>query len=169
MVEEIVKIESLLLQTYGFKIVNVTKDKECCDYFGCNFLVGSKRIEFRKAKQTPKKTGQFVTLWKRDVNGRTVPYNLDDAFDFHIILTEYAHHSGFFIFPKEILARMGILTSYFREGKRGFRVYPEWDLPISSQSIETKKWQKEYFIEMNNEEKTIEKLQKIFTSIYSPE
>ena len=168
MLEEIIKIESLIFRSYGFRIVNVTEDKECRDYYGFNFRLGSQHIKFRKAKLTPKKIGQFVTLWKRDLNGRTMPYDLDDEFDFHIILTEYAHQHGYFVFPKEILARMGILTSCLREGKRGFRVYPEWDVPINSQCLKTKEWQKEYFIEIHNEEKAIEKLQRIFTEIYSP-
>lgn len=167
MVEEIVKIESLTLRAYGFGITKATKDQECNAYFGCNFLLGSKHIKFRKAKLTPKKSGQFVTLWKRDAKGKTVPYELDDDFEFYIILTEYAHHSGFFVFPKEILASMGILTSCVRAGKRGFRVYPEWDVPTSSQGIKTKKWQTEYFIEINKEKKTEDKLQKIFLALYS--
>lgn len=169
MVEEIVKIESLILTAYGFGITNATKDQECDEYFGCNFLVGSKHMKFRKAKLTPKKLGQFVTLWKRDAKGKTVPYDMDDDFEFYIILTEYAHHSGFFVFPKEILASMGILTSCVRAGKRGFRVYPEWDVPTSSQGIKTKNWQTEYFIEMNKEKKTEDKLQKIFLALYSQE
>jgi hypothetical protein len=167
MFEEINKIESPIFKTFGSRIVNVTEDKECPNYYGCTFQLGSQQIKFRKAKSTPKKIGQFVTLWKRGPNGRTVPYDLDDDFDFYIILSEYGHQCGFFVFPKEILARMGILTSDVRKGKRGFRLYPEWNVPVNNQSLRTKKWQKEYFIEIDNEEKTIEKLQKMFTPIFS--
>jgi hypothetical protein len=168
MLEEIKKIESLIFKASKFGIVNMTKDKECRDYFGCNFQLGSQHIKFRKAKLTPKKIGQFVTLWKRNYHGQTVPYDLDDDFNFHIILAEFAHQSGFFVFPKEILARMGILTSCDRDGKRGFRVYPEWDVPITSQGTKTKEWQQQYFIEINDEKNTIEKLQRILMPIYSP-
>jgi len=168
MVEEIVEIESLIFRTYGSRIVNVIKDKECIDYLGYNFQLGNQQVKFRKAKLTPKKIGQFVTLWKRNDDGQTVPFSVDNDFDFYIIMTTNAHQSGFFVFPKEILAGMGILSAYNREGKRGFRVYPEWDVPVSNQGLRTKKWQGEYFIEINNEKKTIEKLQKIFTLIYSP-
>ena len=37
-----------------------------------------------------------------------------------------------------------------REGKRGFRVYPIWDITISKQAISTQKWQLEYFYELND-------------------
>lgn len=167
MVEEIIKIEQLIFRTSKFRIVNLTQDNECREYFGFNFQLGSQQIKFRKAKLTPKKIGQFVTLWKRNLKGQTVPYNLDDGFEFYIILTEFAHKSGFFIFPKEVLARMGILTSSHGDGKRGFRVYPEWDVPNTRQGTRTKEWQGEYFIEINDEENTIEKLQSILMPIYS--
>lgn len=161
MVDDMVEIELLLFKTFGFRIVNVTQEKDCHEYLGHNFQLGNQHVKFRKAKLTPKKIGQFVTLWKRDLNGQTVPYGMDDDFDFHIIMTKNAHQSGCFIFPKEILARMGILTTYDREGKRGFRVYPEWDFPLSSQGMSSKKWQLEYFIDLNDEEKTRGKLKRI--------
>jgi hypothetical protein len=125
MFEALNKIEELICKIYGSGIVNVTEDKECPDYFGCKFQLGSQHVKFRKSRVTPKKIGQFVTLWKRDRNGQPVPYDLGDDFDFYIILSEHTHQSGLFIFPKELLARMGILTSEVREGKRGFRIYPD--------------------------------------------
>jgi hypothetical protein len=166
MVQELSEIEKLIFGTNGLKVFNVTKDKECCDYLGYNFQIGNQQIKFRKAKLTPKKIGQFVTLWKRNLIGQTVPFDMDDDFDFYIIMASNAHQAGFFLFPKEILARMGIVSAYEREGKRGFRIYPEWDVPVSSQGLRTKRWQAEYFIELNNEKKTIEKLQRIFTVKY---
>ncbi len=166
MFEELIKIESLIFKTFGSEIVNAKEDKACPDYFGCSFQIGGKHVKFRKAKITPKKIGQFVTLWKRDPMGRTLPYDLDDDFDFYIILSERAPQCGFFVFPKKILARMGILTAEAREGKRGFRVYSDWDVPVNRQGLSTKKWQNEFFVELYEEEKTIEKLQKICSAAY---
>ncbi len=161
MIQEISEIEKLIFEINGFTITNLAIDKECSEYFGYNFQLGNQHIKFRKAKLTPKKIGQFVTLWKRNLNGQTAPYGMDDDFDFHIIMAKNTHQSGFFVFPKEILARMGILTTHHREGKRGFRVYPKWDFPLSSQGVRTKKWQEEYFIDLNDEDKTMKKLQRI--------
>jgi hypothetical protein len=161
MVDEMQEFESLMLKINGFRISNVSKDKECLDYSGYNFRLGNHHIKFRKAKVTPKKVGQFVTLWKRDLNGQTVPYGIDDGFDFHIIMTANTHELGFFIFPKEILASMGILSTYDIGGKRGFRVYPEWDAPLSSQGLRTKGWMSEYFIDITDEDMAIKRLQKI--------
>jgi hypothetical protein len=165
MIEEMLEFESLLLKINGFKIVKVIKDLECPDYSGYNFELEKQRLKFRKAKVTPKKVGQFVTLWKRDLSGQTVPYGIDDGFDFHIIMIVNAPQIGFFVFPKEILASMGILSAYGREGKRGFRVYPEWDVPLSNQGLRTKGWMSEYFIDINDEEKAIERLRKILMPI----
>jgi len=155
MFEALINIEELICKIYGSGIVNVKEDKECPDYFGCKFQLGSQYVKFRKTRVTPKKIGQFVTLWKRDRNGQPVPYDLGDDFDFYIIPSEHTHQSGLFIFPKELLARMGILTSEVKEGKRGFRLYPDWDIPVNSQRIKTKKWQMEYFIKIDNEGKRV--------------
>ncbi|RYE38879.1 MAG: MepB domain containing protein, partial [Sphingobacteriales bacterium] len=38
-----------------------------------------------------------------------------------------------------------ILSGNGKNGKRGFRVYPPWDLTENSQARKTQQWQLEYF------------------------
>ncbi|MGG5505805.1 MULTISPECIES: MepB family protein [unclassified Myroides] len=125
---------------------NCTKDLECEEYFGYSCQLANFTIKYRKAKITPKKTGQFVTVWQRNAVGITTPFTTLDPFDFYIILTEDGDQTGFFIFPRAILGERGILTTAKREGKRGFRVYPDWELPTSKQALQTQQWQSLYFI-----------------------
>ncbi|EJP05170.1 MepB domain protein [Leptospira interrogans serovar Bulgarica str. Mallika] len=48
-------------------------EKEGSDYGACNFELKKWKITFRVAKITPKKVGQFVTLWKRIFKVRSSP------------------------------------------------------------------------------------------------
>ncbi len=50
-------------------------------------------------------------------------------------------------FPREILADHNILSVNGRGGKRGFRVYPKWDLPENKQAKQTQSWQISSFTE----------------------
>ena len=99
----------------------------------------------REAKTTPKKVGQFVSIWKRNKEGITEPRHINDAFEWLIIKCKSGNKSGRFIFPKSILIEKEIISTTEKEGKRGFRVYPPWDEPQSKQAIETKKWQVKFF------------------------
>ena len=47
-----------------------------------------------------------------------------------------------------MLSQQGIISTNLKEGKRGIRVYPPWDLTISKQAQKTQKWQLEYFLEI---------------------
>lgn len=96
------------------------------------------------------KTGQFVTLWKRNNKKQTEPFSLDDGFDFYMIATEQQHRFGFFLFPKYILGEKQILATNNKEGKRGFRVYADWDMVENRQAEKTKAWQAGYFIDVTN-------------------
>ncbi|OPC06502.1 hypothetical protein BAS09_02680 [Elizabethkingia ursingii] len=145
--EDLYRLENILLKENGLKISMLIEDSECEEYFGYNFQLNHYNIKFRKAKVTPKKNGQFVTLWRRNTDKQTEPFHYNDSFDFYIIATEYHEKSGYFIFPKSLLAEKQILTSDSREGKRGFRVYPVWDIPQNKQAEKTQKWQLEYFID----------------------
>lgn len=126
---------------------NCTKDLECEEYLGYSCQLADFTIKFRKAKITPKKIGQFVTVWQRNAAGITEPYTATAPFDFYIIMAEDRDQTGFFIFPRSILVEKGILTTAKKEGKRGFRVYPDWDLPTSKQALQTQQWQSLYFID----------------------
>lgn len=118
---------------------------EAKDYKGCSYRFKSTSIIQRYSKNTPKKVGQFVTLWKRNKLGETCPLELNDAFDFVIIICVKEKLVGRFLFPKKTLVEKGYISTKKKEGKRGFRVYPNWDKPTSQQAIKTQIWQLEYF------------------------
>jgi len=56
--------------------------------------------------------------------------------------------SGQFVFPKSELINKGIITTKKKGGKRGFRIYPEWDIATSKQAKKTQKWQLKYFFKL---------------------
>lgn len=118
---------------------------EAKDYKGCSYRVKNTSIIQRNSKSTPKKDGQFVTLWKRNKQGETCPLELNDTFDFVIIICVKENFVGRFLFPKNVLVEKGYISTKSKEGKRGFRVYPNWDRPTSKQAVKTQSWQLEYF------------------------
>jgi len=120
---------------------------EASDYSGCEYTYNDSKIIQRMAKQTPKKIGQFVTLWKRDsTSSETAPFHIEDGIDYALIICFNGNMSGRFLFPKRVLIEKGIITDgKMVKGKRGFRVYPAWDRPKSKQAIQSQKWQEEYF------------------------
>jgi len=150
MIKELNRIEDSVFKTLQLNLSNIEADLECEEYFGHNFSLNNFKIKFRKAKITPTKNGQFVTLWRRNFDGKTEPFNASDDFDFYIISTENDTQFGFFLFPKKVLVEKQILTDNQKEGKRGFRVYPNWDEPESKQAEKTKSWQTKYFIDISN-------------------
>lgn len=162
MINEIKKIEKLLFETTPSKISNLIEEQEAKEYFGCNFQTEKLNFKFRKAKITPKKVGQFVTLWKRNSNNETEPFRDSDNFDFYIIATEENDNYGFFLFPKSELMKRQILTTNSKEGKRGFRVYPNWTKTENKQAEKTQIWQTQYFI--NSEDENQKRLNEIINS-----
>ena len=148
MTTSIEKLQNSLFSNLGLSISNLQKEPECEEYFGFNFQLNNFQIKFRKAKITPTKIGQFVTLWKRNsLSKETKPFCSDDSFDFYVILTESTENFGFFFFTKDVLIENQILTTAFKEGKRGFRVYPNWDIPQNKQAAKTQNWQTRFFID----------------------
>ncbi|SDD83576.1 MepB family protein [Niabella drilacis] len=148
MIEALSRIESLILKSNGLVISAMAEDPEYPARSGCSFRLSGRNIKFREAKITPKKTGQFVTLWKRNQKGQTEPFNVMDDFDFYMIATRQEHRFGFFLFPRHILAETQILTTGDKEGKRGFRVYADWDIAPNRQAERTKTWQTRYFTDL---------------------
>jgi hypothetical protein len=146
MIEELLLLEVNILKNLNLQISNLNREEECNEYLGFNFTIGTQSFKFRKAKITPKKCGQFVTLWKRNQNGNTEPFQYSDPYDFYIIATDYEERKGFFLFSKYSLRENKILTHIY-DGKRGFRLYPDWDRPVSKQAIKTQIWQSAYFID----------------------
>lgn len=137
--------DSCGLQVKGFGL-----ETESRDYHACRFMLGDRSILYRKAKITPKKTGQFVTCWKRGQGGPIEPYHAKDSLDFLIIEVQRGEKLGQFVFPKSGLIRRGIVSTDTKEGKRGFRVYPIWDDPQSKQARQTQRWQLTCFVEFGN-------------------
>ncbi|KFE96971.1 MepB family protein [Chryseobacterium luteum] len=142
-------VDELIFQPLGLELLNAEEDIESKDYSGCSFVLNRLNIKFRTAKITPTKTGQFVTLWKRNKKGETAPFDSYDVFDFYIISASKDIDKGIFIFPKEVLIEKGILSHEKRVGKRGIRVYPGWDLTENKQAKATQKWQAEYFLDLS--------------------
>jgi hypothetical protein len=147
--ETLRKIEAAIFTKNAQHIKNIVEDKECAEYCGLHFQIGELHVKFRRAKITPKKIGQFVTLWKRNAQGETEPFHAHDNYDFYIIATESEDRFGFFLFPKAVLAEKQILTAS-KEGKRGFRVYPDWSVPENKQAIRTQEWQAAFFIDLTD-------------------
>jgi len=146
------RLQDLVFSHFNLYITDIEKDLECEEYSGFNFVVNNIQIKFRKAKITPTKTGQFVTLWKRNKETKkTEPFNQKDQYTFYIILTETDENFGFFFFTKEILIKNQIISSCSKVGKLGFRVYPKWDNAESKQALKTQSWQKLFFIDVADE------------------
>lgn len=146
------KLQILLFSKLDLVISKLHEEQESKEYFGCNFQLNSFQIKFRKAKVTPTKIDQFVTLWKRNpISKETEPFTSEDTSDFYLILTETSENFGFFLFNKDILIKNQILSTDLKDGKRSFRVYPRWDIPQNKQAIKTKNWQSEFFIDFADE------------------
>lgn len=131
------------------QLKNIAIEQENKDYDGYSFSLNKYHIQFRTAKVTPKKVGQFVTFYKRLPNGIIAPYDIADNIDFFIIASSKANSKGFFIFPKETLLKHDLISQNNSGGKRGFRVYLPNDLPQNKQANSTQKWQAEYYLDSN--------------------
>jgi hypothetical protein len=138
----------LLFDKCGFELSNIEIDKESSEYCAYRFIIDTKKILFRQAKITPTKTGQFVTLWKRNIEKNVIePFEISDDIDLFVVNVKNETQFGQFVFPKSILIEKGIITDK-KEGKRAIRVYPIWDFTESKQAQKTQKWQLDYFLEI---------------------
>ncbi|WP_375240088.1 MepB family protein [Aurantibacter sp.] len=157
------EIKQKIYDKLNFEISNYKDELESKEYNACRFQLNKFQIISRTAKITPKKTGQFVTFWKRLNHGEIAPLDNTDHFVFFIINVSSNNRIGQFVFPKSILIEKAIISTNTKEGKRGFRVYPSWDFPLSKQAQKSQKWQLNYFFEINSVNKldNIEGLYKI--------
>ncbi|MGN6647055.1 MAG: MepB family protein [Cytophaga sp.] len=146
----------------GIMFTNIEIAPESIEYAAMTFQLAHHRIIFRLAKITPAKTGQFVTIWKRNADGITAPYAVEDAFDFFIIAVKKDSQAGQFIFPKSILLEQGVISENGKGGKRGMRVYAPWDKTENKQAQKTQQWQQHYFFDyaINKDEAYLEALLK---------
>lgn len=74
--------KELIYDQFGFKLINLKLAKESLEYAACSFQLNEKKIEYRASKITPTKPRQFVSIWKRNAERLTVPYDSSDDFDF---------------------------------------------------------------------------------------
>lgn len=145
------------------QITSFQKENESEEYSAFRFQLNNKNICYREAKITPTKTGQFVTLWKRNQSGIIEPFDYSDTIDFVIVTVRKDQNWGQFIFPKRTLLEKGIFSTQNKEGIRATRVYPPWDETTSKQAQKTQKWQLDYFFNFSDQnEIDLEQLRKIF-------
>lgn len=142
--------KELAYDACGFEFKNVQVHSESAEYAACSFELNVNHIEHRCSKITPTKIGQFVTIWKRNKEGITAPFDLTDGIDFIIITARNENDFGQFIFPAGVLADKGIISTNDKGGKRGIRVYPPWDKPTSKQALATQEWQLIFFVRFND-------------------
>jgi hypothetical protein len=141
--------KQILYSKLNAELKNIKIDKESSAYSACSFELNGSKILYREAKVTPTKIGQFVTIWKRNNESITEPFDVRDDIDLVIVSCRNKEHFGQFVFPKNILGDKKIFTKNNIDGKRGIRVYTAWDIAESKQAKQTQAWQLEYFLEMN--------------------
>lgn len=144
------RIKTEVYEKCGLKISDFQLETESKEYDACRFELNGRKIISRNAKITPKKEGQFVTFWKRNGNGPIEPFEVNNQIDFYVVNVRTEKKFGQFVFPKSILIKKGIISTDKKEGKRAFRVYPNWDNANNKQAERTQKWQLEYFYEIND-------------------
>lgn len=145
------------------QITSLQKESESEEYSAFRFQINSKDICYREAKITPTKTGQFVTIWKRNQTGIIEPFDYSDNIVFVIVSVRKDQNWGHFIFPKKILLEKGVFSTQNKEGIRATRVYPPWDETTSKQAQKTQKWQLDYFFNFSDSDNfDLKKLRKIF-------
>jgi len=143
--KDLIIAKELLYDCCNFDLTQPQPEAESNEYDAYRFRLNQKNICYRKAKITPTKTGQFVTLWKRNTTGIIEPFDFTDAIDFVIVSVRKNELFGQFVFPKSVLLEKGIFTTSTKEGKRATRVYPPWDETTSKQAQKTQQWQLNYF------------------------
>ncbi len=127
------------------------RETESVEYEACRLSFDGKIVLFRKAKITPKKIGQFVTLWKRTTKKSEIaPFDETDEIEWVIIRVSEKTHNGHFLFNQKILLEKDIFSANGTGGKRALRVYPPWNPPTSAQALKTQKWQLQYFFSLND-------------------
>ncbi|HEX7365814.1 MAG TPA: MepB family protein [Pelobium sp.] len=140
---------------YNLAITSVNFDDNGKKYNACRLSINGKEVLFRQAKITPKKIGAFVAFWKRSETGATAPFSETDDFDFLVIACKRESKLGAFIFSKALLTQKNLISGKSGAGKRGFRVYPCWDVAVNSQAKTTQAWQSKYFVELSKKNKTL--------------
>ena len=159
---ELFQVKELVYDTCNFEFSNLIIDSESEEYQACSFKLNTFEIIHRLSKITPTKTGQFVTIWKRNDKGITAPFDVSDNFDFLVITSKSEENLGQFVFPKTVLLEKGIICNNNTSGKRGIRVYPPWDISTSKQAEKTQSWQIQYFYSITEKSFDIDLVKRLF-------
>lgn len=142
------EVQQRVYDPLGFQCSQRSMEPESSEYGACSFELNHLPVQFRVAKITPTKTGQFVTLWKRSEKGPIQPYDRADSVEFFIINTRKEDHFGQFILPKDVLCQQHVCSIHHVGGKRAIRVYPPWDKTTNRQAQKTQAWQLKYFLDI---------------------
>lgn len=101
--EDFFLVQKLAYEPNGLQYQNLRWAAESKDYAACSFEINNKAIQFRVARITPIKIGQFVTFWKRLGEGPIMPYDISNTVDLFIVSVRNGEYFGQFVFPKEVL------------------------------------------------------------------
>ena len=66
--DELAIAKKLIYEPCGFKCSSIKVEPESSAYKACNFKLDKIFAKHRKAKITPTKVGQFVTLWRLNLS-----------------------------------------------------------------------------------------------------
>ncbi|KAF3362887.1 hypothetical protein PHSC3_000421 [Chlamydiales bacterium STE3] len=141
--------QELAYEPSGLICKNFMKELESEEYGAAEFEMNDQKNKFRIGKMTPKKTGQFVTLWKRGSDGVIQPYDVADPYCFYVVSVRHPTRFGQFVFPKDVLGEKGLLSKNGKGGKRAMRIYPPWNIAENSQAKKTQEWQLAFYFEIN--------------------
>lgn len=147
--DDFLATQILVYEPNGLICQNILIQAESHEYGALDFEINNIKIKYRVAKITATKVGQFVTLWKRDQHGITVPYDLNDQVDLFVISVRDVNNFGQFVFHKNILHKHGYVSSQNIGGKRAMRVYPPWVVVNNPQAIKTQAWQLAHYFEIS--------------------
>lgn len=145
---DLLAAKALVYDPCGFACSRPVPEPESAAYGAHEFTVDGLPIRFRVAKTTPKKVGQFVTLWKRSEQGPIAPFGVDDPVDLFVVSVRDGDRFGQFVFPSGVLGDRGVLSRGGSGGKRAIRVYPPWATTTSRQARSTQAWQLDHFLPM---------------------
>lgn len=120
------------------------------DYNSCELEIKNHKIIYRTAKITPKKPGAFVAIWKKDTSNKNIPFSIEDDFTHMVIYIEEQNNKGVFIFTKQDLTDLGIISHPTCKGKMGVRLYPIWCKNLNKQATNNKDKQSPSFYIIQN-------------------
>ena len=83
---ELELIDNFVFKMCGLEVSNIKAEAESQEYCAHDFQLDGQNVKFRKAKITPTKIGQFVTIWKRNKKGISESFDISDKFQFYIIM-----------------------------------------------------------------------------------